>query len=848
MSTGLDARAVEAHPGPDWCRAWAAHVDAAISGSIRELGADRGMAVVALGSYARRELCPGSDVDLLLLHSGWGRDNLSDLVKRLCYPLWDAGLQVGHAVRTPSQTVRAASEGIDTATALTDRRLVAGDRGLLDELSSRAVPWLRRGAGQLLADLTDADRRRRTKAGWRPGMVEPHLKNGAGGLRDLQGLRWAAACLLGEVGLDPLVSARYLGAADRRELAAAGDTLLAVRCALHLVRGASLRPPGNEIDRLRLDLQDDTAARLGVGAGDGAELLLRVGLATRTVAYLHERTWPVLLEDARGGRRWLRASRHPSRRAAQPGSPGEGLRWQDGAVAVEESSTLAADPALAMRALAAAGQRGVSLHRPTAERLRRQIAGAGTLAWEDGARSAFLALLRSGATALPALGDADHLGVLPAYLPAWTRVRGHPQRNPFHLYDLDTHLYQTVAELVEIGRGLLGERQAALYERLASADTLLVGALLHDVGKAWPGDHSIVGARLAREWVPSLGFPGIDGDRVARLVRHHLLLPDVATRRDLDDEGELQAVATAVGDIETLDGLYLLSLADARATGPSAHSPWKDGLLAELHRRVRRVLAGGVEPAFPGAAAVAAAARHQAPGDHRVETLLSSVDPRYLITAGVTQVLAHARLVQPVPAPGELRAATREGPAEQTATITVVAGDRRGLMAMCAGVLAAHGLTVLDARAFTTEGGIALDWFAVRPGNGLEGGPGWRRVEDDLRRAAAGDLDVAAAIAARERRRDARPRALAAPVPIDVTFDLRVGLSRIEVHGPDTPGLLYRLARVLSEAEADVFGARVATLGPEVRDVFFVRLDPDSDPDTRTALALALRDAATPRT
>lgn len=843
MSTGLDARAVEARPGPAWCRAWTAHVDAAISDLTLRLGADRGMAVVALGSYARWELCPGSDVDLLLLHSGWARDDLSDLVKQLCYPLWDAGLQVGHAVRTPSQTVRAASGGIDTATALTDRRLVAGDRGLLDELSSRAVRWLRRSAGHLLADLTVAGRRRRTRAGWRPGMVEPHLKNGAGGLRDLQGLRWAAACLLGEVGLDPLVSAHYLGASDRRELAAAGDTLLAARCALHLVRGASLRPPGNEIDRLRLDLQDDTAAQLGID--DGAELMRQVGLATRTISYLHERTWPDLLEDARGGRRWLRASRHPLRGAALPDPLGDGLRLQDGAVAVEESRTLATEPALAMRALAAAGQRGVWLHRPTAERLRRQIADAGRLTWDDEARTGFLELLRAGATALPALGDADHLAVLPAYLPDWTRVRGHPQRNPFHLYDLDTHLYQTVAELVEIGRGALGEDQAALYEGLASTDTLLVGALLHDVGKAWPGDHSVAGAQLAREWLPFPGFPGIDGERVVRLVRRHLLLPDVATRRDLDDEGELRAVASAVGDVETLDGLYLLSLADARATGPSAHSPWKDGLLGELHRRVRQVLAGAAEPAFPGASAVAAAARRQAPGDGPLEALLSSVGPRYLITAGVTQVLAHARLVQPVPAPGELRAATRDGPAEQTVTITVVAGDRRGLMAMCSGVIAAHGLTVLDARAFTSEGGLALDWFVVRPGNGGEGGPDWRRVEDDLRRAAAGDLDVPAAVAARERRRDARPRPLATPVPIDVTFDLRAGLSRIEVHGPDTPGLLYRLARVLAEAEADVLGARVATLGPEVRDVFFVRLDPE--PGARTALALALRDAATPR-
>lgn len=839
----LDARAVQGPPGLAWCRAWTVQVDAAITDWTRQLGADRGMAVVALGSYARRELCPGSDVDLLLLHSGWARADLSDLVQRLCYPLWDAGLQVGHAVRTPSQAVKAAGEGIDAATALTDRRLVAGDRGLLDELSSRAVRWSRRNAGRLLADLTIADRRRWAKAGWRPGMLEPQLKNGAGGLRDLQGLRWAAACLLGDVGLDPLVSAHYLGAGDRRELAAAGDILLSARCALHLARHASRRPPGNELDRLRLDVQDEVAARMGIS--DGGELLRKVGLATRTIFYLHERTWPQLLDDARGGRRWLRASPGPSRAASPSESLGEGLWLRDGAVALDEELTIAGEPGVVLRTLAAAGQRGVWLQRPTVERLRREIADAGTLEWDDGARTSLLELLRCGATALPALSDADHLGVLPAYLPEWNRVRGRPQRNPFHLYDLDTHLYQTIAELVGIGRGALGDHQVALYEGLESVDTLLLSALLHDVGKAWPGDHSVVGARLAREWVPFMGFERIDGERVARLVRHHLLLPNVATRRDLDDESELKAVAATVCDVETLDGLYLLSLADARATGPSAHSPWKDGLLGELHRRVRQILLNASEPAFPGAAAVAATVRERAP-DRRAEALLSSVDSRYLITAGVEQVLAHARLVHPVPAPGQLRAAARSGPAEGTVTITVVAGDRRGLMAMCAGVLAAHGLTVLDARAFTTEGGLALDWFVVRPGGGLEGGPDWSEVENDLRRAAAGEWDVDTAVAAREARRDARPRPLAAPVPIEVSFDLRDGLSRIEVHGPDTPGLLYRLAHVLAEAKADVLGARVATLGPEVRDVFFVRLDPS--PEARSALARALRDAATPRT
>lgn len=801
--------------------------------------------MVALGSYARRELCPGSDVDLLLLHSGWGRADLADLVQRLCYPLWDAGLQVGHSVRTPVEAVRAAAERVDTATALTDRRLVVGDRGLLDDLASRTDRWLRRHAAGILADLAAADRDRHARTGWRPGMLEPHLKDGAGGLRDLHGLRWAAACLLGEVGLDPLVGARYLGASDRRELAAAGETLLAARCALHLVRGAARRPPGSEVDRLRLDLQDEVAGLLGMADGD--ELLRGVGLATRTVAHLHDRTWPLLVEDAAGRRRLRAAVRLGGGRDAGDDAVGDGLRMRDGGVAVAEGRTLASEPSLGLRALAAAGRRGVGLDRTSAERLRRELADGAQPGWDDAARAAFVQLLGAGARSLAALADADHVGLLVAHLPEWGRVRGRPQRNPLHRYDLDTHAIQTVAELVDLAGGAASDAHGRVHAGLAEPETLLVAAFLHDVGKAWEGDHSVVGAELAGSWVAGrMGFGGAVGDRVARLVRHHLLLPDVATRRDLDDPDELHRVAALAGDVETLDGLFLLSLADARATGPTAHSPWKDGLIAELHRRVRGVLADPdpthPAPVVPVAADVADAVRAARPGDGVVARVLDAADGRYLAAAGRDQVLAHADLLGsgrvgsgpdgPGPTAGELRTAVREGPAEGTATISVVAGDRLGLVADCAGVLAAQGLEVLDARAFTSDG-VAFDWFVVRPRDvRREDRAPWTRVSADLMAAAAGTLDVAAAVAARARRRDERPPPLAAPVPVDVRIESGHPVSRVEVHGPDSPGVLSRLARVLADAGVDVLGARVVTLGAEVRDVFFVRADPSSFPPT----------------
>ena len=786
--------------------------------------------MVALGSYARRQLCPASDIDLLLLHDGWANRDLEELVRSLCYPLWDAGLSVGHAVRTGREAVRAAAERVDTATALTDRRLVAGDPGLVDDLAVRLRRWLRARSAKVLAELADADRRRHAAAGLHPGMLEPELKDGAGGLRDLHSLRWAAACVLGEVGLDPLVGARYLGAADRRELAAAGDTLLAARCALHLVRGATSNRAGADLDRLRLDLQDEVAALLGWGDAD--ELARRVGLATRTVAHVHGRTWPLLVADAKGGRRRRRASGEPL---------DEGVALVEGLVEVDDHHSLAADPALGLRAVAAAASRGVHLGRATSERLRREVETHPRLRWDADSRAALLAALRAGPAGVAALEDADHLGLLTAHLPDWPRVRGRPQRNPLHRYDLDTHCLQAVAELVLLASGSVDERHRHLWEGLADPDALLLGTWLHDVGKAWPGDHSVVGARVAHEWVLRMGFSQRRADQVARYVRLHLFMPEAATRRDLDDEDELAAVADQVGDVETLDGLYLLSLADARATGPAANSTWKDLLLGELHARVRSLLAHAhTDPSEArGPHAVVAQARRLLRDDPTLNGLLTGLPRRYLQAATTDQVIAHARLMQTPLGAGELRAAPRPGPVEGTVTLSVAAADRPGLMADCAGVLAGLGISVLDARVFTRTDGVALDWFVVR----AEGDTDWGAVEAALRQAAAGELDVAELVARRERARrpGAAPRP---PMPVEVRFDRRPMATRIEVHAPDTAGMLYRLASVLAEARLDVVGARVATLVDSAHDVFFVR--PVGGPIDAATLGPRLRAAAHP--
>jgi [protein-PII] uridylyltransferase len=757
----LGARAA---PGRGWCEARTAAVDEAVASVWDGL---RGAAVFALGGYARRELCPASDVDLLLLHGGRRKEELESLVQAVVYPLWDAGLTVGYAVHTPADVLRKARTQVDSATALLDRRLVAGDPGLADQLSSRIARMLRQHASRLVRDLADADHARRDKAGERAGMLEPDLKSGAGGLRDLASLRWGAAALLGEPSLDRLVGARYLGAGEYGELNAAAETLLEVRCALHLVLGVTR--PGASADRLRLDVQGPVAECLG--DPDADRLLRRVGLAMRAVAHAHQRVWPRLLEDAVRGR---------GRRREPRQGLGPAVALVNGCVEIDETHAITEEPAVALSAALAAATRGVPLSRVTAARLRRNVDGV-RLTWDAAAREAFVGLLRTGPRMRAAWADLDHAGVISALLPDWTRVRGRPQRNPYHRFDLDTHAVETVAELADLvdEPGPAGAAWEALGEDQGS---LLLAALLHDVGKAWPGDHSEQGAVVAGTWLRHMGFPEAQAAWVAELVGKHLLLPNIATRRDLDDDAEIEAAAAAVGPVRTLDALYLLALADGRATGPTAGSPWRELLLAELHARVRSRLEPGSQrstsPAFGTAEPFAAAGSD---------------------TAHVTAA---------------------PGPAAGTAVLDVRVADRAGLLADCAGALAANDLSVLEVRADTREAGstrTGVDRFVVEAPADTD----WDAVTADLLAAADGLPEVDEQVARLERRLARRGNPPSGPARVLVEPG-GVGL-RIEVRAWDRPGLLYRLTRALADAGLEVVGARAQTLGTEVRDVFFVR-------------------------
>jgi [protein-PII] uridylyltransferase len=688
------------------------------------LGAEPGVALVAVGGYGRRELLPRSDLDVVLLHAG--RADIAGVADRIWYPVWDSGTGLDHAVRTVPQARRVARTDLKAALGLLSARHVAGDPDLTERLRAGTLEDWRSAAPARLAELRAAHDERARTYGELAFLLEPDLKEARGGLRDVHAIQAMAAA--------------WVAPAPGPRVRAAYEQILDARHALHEVTGRRL-------DRLVLEEQDEVARALGLLDGD--VLLRMLAGAARTVAYAVDHAFRQA--DRLRGRR-LR------RRPAERRPLADGVVEQDGEVVLARAADPARDPALVLRAAAAAAQAGLPLAPRTLARLTE--CPPLPVPWPGSARDALLALLGAGGSAVSVWEALDTEGLITALIPDWERVRNRPQRNPLHTYTVDRHLAETAAHA------------AALAREVARPDLLLIAALLHDIGKGWPGDHSVTGEVVARDVSLRMGLPGPDAELVAAAVRHHLLLPVVATRRDLDDPVTVKQVATAVPSRALLELLHALAIADGLATGPAAWNDWKATLVADLVRRVTAVLAG-----------------EQMPG----------------------------------PAPlrdDQLALAADGGPAATVrgSEVTVVAPDRPGLLWRAAGVLASHRLAVRSANA-TSVGDTAVTVFDVEPEFGEP--PDATLVAGDLRRMLQGRLDISGRL---ERRvRAAAPRAAAVPAPrVTLVDDASETATVVEVRAHDAPGLLWRVGRALGECGLDVRAARVETLGAEVVDVFYV--------------------------
>jgi [protein-PII] uridylyltransferase len=697
------------------------------------LGAEPGVALVAVGGYGRKELLPRSDLDVVLLHDG--RDGIAGIADRIWYPVWDSGAELDHAVRTVPQARRVARGDLKVALGLLSARHVAGDPDLTERLRAGALEDWRAAAPARMAELHAAHDERTRISGELAFLLEPDLKEARGGLRDVHAIQ--------------AVAAAWVAPAPGPRVRTAYEHILDARHALHEVTGRRL-------DRLVLEEQDEVARALGLLDGD--VLLRMLAGAGRTVAYAIDHTFRQT--DRLRGRR-LR------RRPAERRPLADGVVEQDGEVVLARAADPAGDPVLVLRAAAAAAQAGLPLAPRTLDRLTE--CPPLPVPWPAPARDALLALLGAGPSAVGVWEALEGEGLITSLIPDWERVRNRPQRNPLHKFTVDRHLVEAAAHA------------AALTREVARPDLLLLAALLHDIGKGWPGDHSVTGEVVARDAGRRMGLPGPDVELVASAVRHHLLLPVVATRRDLDDPMTVKQVAALVPSRAQLELLHALAIADGLATGPAAWNEWKARLVADLVRRVTAVLAG-----------------------------------------------------EPTPGPSPLREeqlalAAEGGPAATVrgCEVTVVAPDRPGLLWRAAGVLASHRLTVRSANA-TSVGDTAVTVFDVEPEFGDPPDP--TLVAGDLRRMLLGRLDVADRL--ERRARAAPPRGAVIPAPkVTLVDEASETATVVEVRAHDAPGLLWRVGRALGECGLNVRAARVETLGAEVVDVFYVT-DEDGEPLT----------------
>jgi len=699
-------------------------------------GRPDGLALLAVGGYGRSELAPASDLDLVLVHAR--RRDVAAVAEKVWYGLWDSGVRLDHSVRTHKEAVAVASADLRALLGLLEGRLVAGDAGVAEPLLAELAGLWRVHAGRLLPELHAMARARHERFGELPFLLEPDLKESAGGLRDVENLLLVARAL-------PQLAEVMRPAA----LEVARGLLISARVALQCRSGAGG-------DRLLLEEQDRVARLLAQPGAD--ELMAAVGEAGREVMW----------SSADGWRRASSVLQGPSRRTGgRPVPLAQGVELRDGEVALEAGADLTGDPALLMRLAAAAAAEGAGIAPAALDRLEKEWTVPER--WPPELRDGFVSLLEHGDRAVPVLETLDGRHLLERLLPEWGHVRHLPQRNAYHRFTVDRHLLEAVA------------RAAPLIRTVHRPDLLLLAALLHDIGKGLPGDHSSVGAAIARAVAERMGLPEQDGEVLARLVAHHLLLADTATRRDLDDPATVALVARTVLDLPTLELLAALTRADSIATGPAAWSEWKAGLLDGLVARVRRALRG--EPW------------------RRDESEPSLTDDhRRLMAAGKLAVeVAGSR-------------------------VTVAAPDRPGLFSLVAGMLALHRLDIRRATAASDALGMAIEAFDV--GHDPSRPPDADRLLADLAGALSGRLPLEGRLAALESAyvRARRPGKSSPPevvVLVDEAASDRATV--VEVRAADSHGLLHRLTACLAGHGLDIVSAQVQTLGHEVVDAFYVR-------------------------
>jgi [protein-PII] uridylyltransferase len=782
--------------------------------------------VLAQGGHGRSELNPQSDVDLLFLYSWKVTPYFESVTEKLLYTLWDAGLQVGSAARSVGESMRLAEADIKVKTALLDARFLCGDYALFGDFEKTAEKRLvKRRVARFIQDKIEESRARHARFGGSVYLLEPDVKEGEGGLRDIHTARWIARVSHGAKSLDELARDGIVRAADVARLKEAQDFLLRVRNQLHFSTGA-------HHDQLTFEEQEKAAAALGF-AGEGTlkpvEVFMRAyylhaaeiqRMSTLIVHRLHDCSRPFFSSHAVFAKT-LRAGVHLSR----------------GHLTVTNPEILRADVDNVIRVFADAQQHGCELSHETRE-LMREHAG---LLDDDFRRSAdanaiFFEILKWKERVYETLSEMHGCGVLGAFIPEFGRLLCMALHDAYHTYTVDQHSLRLIKEIERLRGGEYQEALPLLTQLAREADKielLYLGLLFHDIGKGFGGGHSEIGARMVRQIARRMRLNVDDGALVEFLVRYHLLMTHTAFRRDLEDPKTIFDFARTVGTVKNLKMLYLLTFADVKGVGPEVWNAWKASLLGELYVKTLTILEEFEKGEFHRPDLKAAVRRVQVrvrrdlaknqPLD-RVNQFLDSMPERYFLSVSEADMPAHFALMEQYNGEGAV-SFVDHFPERYCSSLVVCTRDRPGLFAAITGVLTALNLNILNSRIFTSSDGRILDIFRISHDGRAElviAESKWARFRANLNRVLTGDIDVASLVAGSQRGTLLQKRVPKVSTVVQIDNDASEQFNIVEVFTDDRIGVLFDIAHELHQLGLSIHVAKISTNVDQVADIFYV--------------------------
>ncbi len=790
------------------------------------------MAIVATGGYGRGVLAAGSDIDLLFLlpykQTAWGES----VAETILYCLWDMGLKVGHATRSVSECIRAAKADMTIRTAVLEARYLLGERKLYDELMARFDKDVVQGTAAefVAAKLAEREERHR-RAGQSRYLVEPNVKDGKGGLRDLHTLYWIAKYVYRVREREELIELGVYDPREYRRFRRCGDFLWAVRCHMHFLAGRAE-------ERLSFDIQREIAVRLGYtehpGLQDVERFMKHYFLIAKDVGDLtailcaklensQAKAMPVL---SRMMARFRPRARHTL-------SETEDFIVDYNRINVADENVFKRDPVNLIRIFHLAQKYNLAFHPDAMHLATRSLRLIDQrLRENDEANRLFLEILTSKNDAETVLRRMNEAGVLGQFVPAFGRIVAMMQFNMYHHYTVDEHLLRCIGALsdIEAGRAEDAKFATELMRTIQPRhrELLYVALFLHDIAKGRIEDHSIAGARIARNFCPWLGFSPAETETVAWLIEVHLVMSSVAQSRDLSDRMTIENFSAVMQSVERLKLLTILTAADIKAVGPGVWNGWKAQLIRTLYYETEPVLTGGFSEVNRAQRVALAQAEFRAELTDWTAAELDAYSalhyPAYWLKVDLPHQIAHARFLRSAAQTGKSLATSVSFAATRGVTeLTVLAPDHPWLLSIIAGACAVAGANIVDAQIFTTTDGRALDTISISREFELDADEARRaaRVTDAIEKALRGDLKLPEVVAKRETTKP-RLKAFALMPEVSINNGWSNRYTMVEVTGLDRPGLLFELTATLSKLSLNIGSAHVATFGERVVDVFYV--------------------------